>query len=689
MSNRTERWQATLALRIAVAASLLASVIIFSIGGTTYLFMRKMVETNTKTNMLGSADILAEHISGNINAMYDSLVSMSVSYLKGSAFVDSMEGAGSLAGVLSGANNIKADIIVTDVLGRPSASIKKDSILLPENQWVAEAANNGQERSIVLVKDGQPVLVMAKPIFFATTGTMEGVLVYQLPFKRLLIAHSRYRAIATWPWMSAFYLGYRDPDTNKMKYSGNKAPPTNGPLVYKRLKLPQQLSHLGISLVLAADANAIDKPVNRLLYIYLIVGFILLCLVVVISIIGANRLTRRLKRLQDEASAIAADCGSVTGRFVVEGNDEVSSLSVAFNHMMDLLEKAYKKLERKARQDRELNEERFRTLVTLGPAVIYSRDISDGFPIKFIGNNISQLVGWDSDNFIEDRSFWIDNIHPDDVSGVLEAFGGFITHGRLDHEYRLRRKDGSYGWVHDELKVVYSKDETPHEIIGYLTDISDHKKAEEKVKASLKEKEVLVQEISHRVKNNLQVVSSMLALQASAESDIKIVNALEESNRRVNVMARIHESFCRSDDMPRVNAGDYLGSIIDDVKLSYAGDPREIRFNEKVDDVVFDIDRAISVGQIISELISNTLKHAFPKGKGGSVDVSLRQKGEGSVELIVVDDGVGLPEGLDIEKSTSLGLKLVAALATGLGGKINVDCSRGTKFSMVFERDPS
>ena len=209
--------------------------------------------------------------------------------------------------------------------------------------------------------------------------------------------------------------------------------------------------------------------------------------------------------------------------------------------------------------------------------------------------------------------------------------------------------------------------------------------ASEKVKASLQEKEVLLKEIHHRVKNNLQIISSMLSLQARAEPDAASRKALEECQRRVKVMARIHESLHQSNNVSAVDAREYINAIAADTVDSSWINSQKVQTVVEVDKINIDIDTAIVCGQIFSELYSNCIKHAFPDQRSGSIKVTMRRVEKGRMELKVVDDGIGLSESFNIHKSTTLGMKLVGALTTQLNGEISIDGSCGTSVWITFE----
>lgn len=211
-------------------------------------------------------------------------------------------------------------------------------------------------------------------------------------------------------------------------------------------------------------------------------------------------------------------------------------------------------------------------------------------------------------------------------------------------------------------------------------DITERKKSEDKIKASLKEKEVLLQEIHHRVKNNMQIISSLLNLQTKyVGGDVVALDVLKESQNRVTSMAMIHEKLYQSHDFMHVEIGEYIEKLVGDLLYSYAVPEGQIVPLVEYDDIELNIETSIPCGLIISELVSNSLKYAFPDGKTGEIAISLRNH-EGGYLLVISDNGVGLPENLEFTRTDSLGLELVNNLVDQVDGTIELDKNYGTKF---------
>jgi two-component sensor histidine kinase len=217
--------------------------------------------------------------------------------------------------------------------------------------------------------------------------------------------------------------------------------------------------------------------------------------------------------------------------------------------------------------------------------------------------------------------------------------------------------------------------------------------AEEQMRSSLHEKEVLLKEIYHRVKNNLQVVSSLLNLQSQRVADLTAVEVLRESQHRVRSMALIHERLYKSSDLARINFADYMRDLATFLFRSYNTDSATVQLQVIAEqDVQLNINTAIPCGLIVNELLSNALKHAFPDGRQGTVTMQLTRDTAGHISLSVADNGIGLPAEIDIDQTESLGLQLVKTLVQQIDGTLRLDRQSGTSFIItlpVVHEDPA
>jgi len=212
----------------------------------------------------------------------------------------------------------------------------------------------------------------------------------------------------------------------------------------------------------------------------------------------------------------------------------------------------------------------------------------------------------------------------------------------------------------------------------------DRKRAEEKIKTSLEEKDVMLREIHHRVKNNMQIVLSLLRLQTRHFKDENMIEMFKVTQNRIKSMALIHESLYRAEDLASIDFSDYTKIMTSHLLAMYGVVMGAINLTVDIEDVYLDINRAIPCGLIISELVSNSLNHAFPKGRKGEIIVKMHSDKKGKHTLIIRDTGVGFPEGLDIHETETLGMQLVTDLVKQLEGTIKLNREGGTKFKVTF-----
>jgi two-component sensor histidine kinase len=217
-------------------------------------------------------------------------------------------------------------------------------------------------------------------------------------------------------------------------------------------------------------------------------------------------------------------------------------------------------------------------------------------------------------------------------------------------------------------------------------EIADRKKAEEKVQQSLKEKEILLQEIHHRVKNNMQVISSLLDLQSQYVNDRESLEMFKEGQNRILFMASVHEKLYQSEDLAKINFDGYIRSITHQFLRTYGIDPGVVRLSINCSDVLLDISKAVPCGLIINELIFNSLKHAFPEGERGGITVDFHPDRDNRLTLVVSDTGIELPEDIDISDAETLGLQLISDLVDQVSGTLEIERNGGTAFKITFNQ---
>ncbi len=245
------------------------------------------------------------------------------------------------------------------------------------------------------------------------------------------------------------------------------------------------------------------------------------------------------------------------------------------------------------------------------------------------------------------------------------------------------RADGTYFPAEYSFNPIMEKGEVKGGVVTF-TDITKRKKSEKIIEDSLKEKDILLREIHHRVKNNMQIISSLLNLQSAYFQDSEAVNVFKESQNRIRSMALIHEKLYQSGNIAGVKLGDYVQDLASHLMSSYSLDSTKIRLTTDIENVSLGIDTAISLGLIVNELLSNAFKYAFPNGASGEIKLSYKPTEGNTSTLIIHDNGIGFPKNIDFRQTDSLGLQLVNTLVEQLEGNIELNRMNGTEFTIVL-----
>lgn len=299
--------------------------------------------------------------------------------------------------------------------------------------------------------------------------------------------------------------------------------------------------------------------------------------------------------------------------------------------------------------------------------------------LTYVNSRMSDLLGYPQDELVgvPAARFVVD---PDDLSARLAARARGLAEIR---EANLRRKDGSLITVRISGSPLRDEAGTCVGSLAMISDITREKRAEAQVRASLTEKETLLREIHHRVKNNLQLVSSLLSLQNRAVRDEAARAALCESRARVRSIALAHEYLHRPDSLARVRVSQYLHGLVALIACSRPHEHVAVSYVPHGDDIVLELERAVVCGLIVNELVANSLRHAFPYERLGHVEIDCRADGDGACVLEVRDDGIGIGA-THIEEHPSFGLELVRALVQQLDGEMTVQTRAGTAFRVRF-----
>jgi len=328
------------------------------------------------------------------------------------------------------------------------------------------------------------------------------------------------------------------------------------------------------------------------------------------------------------------------------------------------------------------SEERYKTLVQTSPdAVTVTNPVG---LITYVSHQTLKLHGYDSSEELLGRSA-IDLVAPKDRVKATLNMKRTLKEGVIrDEEYSLLKKDGSIFIGELSASVVRNIRGEPSMIIAATRDITERKVSEEALKNSIKEKEFLLQEIHHRVKNNLQVISSILDMTSMRIKDSACQNLIHDARAKIQTMTFIHSQLYRSDRFDRIDMSTHIKELLNYLASIFARD-KKITSHVEIKDVHLPLTQAIPCSLVLTELISNAFKHAFKKGQRGTIEVSMNKTEGNRVFLRVRDDGIGMDTDIDIQDIKSLGLKLVRNLVMKqLKGQIQVKKNHYTEFQIVF-----
>ncbi len=338
-----------------------------------------------------------------------------------------------------------------------------------------------------------------------------------------------------------------------------------------------------------------------------------------------------------------------------------------------------------ARRRLFLSEERLDVAIQGSGLGLWDWDLRTGEII--INRRWAEMLGYSLTDLSPSLETWLSMVHPDDKDAVWNRL---LRHFQrlepgFEAEQRLRSKGGEWVWVLSKGRVVERDEEgNPLRAAGTHQDISERKRMEDRLRESIKEKEVLLQEVNHRVKNNLQLLISLLNLQSGEMRDEPALRVMTEWRNRVLAMSLIQEKLHQDGGSEHISSFDYLHSLAEWVFVTHNLVDR-IAMDLRIEDLRLGLDQAIPLGLVLNELVSNSLRHAFPDGRRGKVWITLSEPSKTRLRLEVRDDGVGPPPGFDLHGAGSLGLLLVVSLAAQLQGTVEAGPGEGSGFRITLD----
>jgi two-component system, sensor histidine kinase PdtaS len=365
--------------------------------------------------------------------------------------------------------------------------------------------------------------------------------------------------------------------------------------------------------------------------------------------------------------------GVLDVRLTLAGRDEVARLASSLNAMLDALGRHVEAI-KAAEEAMKRSEAKYRALFEASTDAIFL-ETQDGRVLdcnpaasRLFEHDKAALVGMAFSQLVEGDA-------PTDRDVLQEEL---TARGYLFIERTGRKRSGPT--FPCEVSIRVAQIGPSNLLVAFVHDTTERARAEENLRTSLGEKELLLREVHHRVKNNMQIISSLLNLQAVTIRDPGAIVLLKECQARIRSMALVHEKLYQSKDMARVHFSDYVRSLALYLFNFWQVNEERIRLDLRIANILLDINTAIPLGLILNELISNALEHAYRGGRTGELRIRLVALDPSQYELIVEDDGVGLPPGLDIERTETLGLQLVCLLVKQLDGTIEVSSQGGTRF---------
>ncbi len=389
-------------------------------------------------------------------------------------------------------------------------------------------------------------------------------------------------------------------------------------------------------------------------------------------------------------------------------------------NVMDITER------RKAEDALLISNERYQLVTKATNDAIWDWDVAK--QICYYGEGYKTIFGHSFGNSYAGMEVWIEHIHPDDVARVVENFHATSVNNLKEWviEYRFRCANGNYKYVKDRGYAIHNASGQVVRITGALADNSEHKlsetllkefndelskkveektsklghalrlmrqeviarvRTEESLQQSLQEKEVLLKEIHHRVKNNMAIISGLLSLQTRHVSHPELKVMLKDSQARIKSMALIHELLYQNDNLSRIDFKSYIHKLAAGISGSFLDKSKEVDIKIEADEAELDIVQAVPCGLILNELLTNSFKYAFVNKQAGQVQIIFK-KGDSGYTLTVTDNGNGLPETFDLCSAKTLGMQLIRNLAQQIGGKFNVSgngVNTGASFSILWQ----
>lgn len=538
-------------------------------------------------------------------------------------------------------------------------------------------SNSSEGTAGIIITQYGPMIISSQPILTSSgDGPAQGTLIMGR-----FLGQTELNRLSNITNSSVSLEDYNDsnmpPDFQKARFSLT----TTNPIFVQALGPNSIAGYISLNDIYGNPALILKTEIPRVIYqdyqgsiIYLIASLILLGLL--FGVLTLYYLDKNiLNRLEKIVSGVVkiGETDDLSKRVYAEGDDELANLGRSINETFDSLEKSEYKLRESEKRYRNIFEN------TGTSMLILDEDLN----VFLVNKEFENVFGF-FEKKLEAKMNWIDLIAYPDNDKIWNYHNKILNERKISkipetYELELKNKRGEIG----DFLATFNNIPNTERILVSLIDISDRKKAENEIKSSLKEKEALLREIHHRVKNNMQIISSLISLQSAEVSDEKLVSLYKETENRIHSMALVHENLYQSHDLSHIGLSQYVQNLVEDLIYSY-GVSNAIETEIEVPSIEVNLETAIPLGLIINEMVSNSIKHAFPDKKG-KIMVKLEIDSDENLILMVSDDGVGLPKDSDIDSIKKFGLKLIQALIQQLDGKLTFESKNGTTFCIKFK----
>jgi PAS domain S-box-containing protein len=360
---------------------------------------------------------------------------------------------------------------------------------------------------------------------------------------------------------------------------------------------------------------------------------------------------------------------------IIDKNGDIRGVILVFSNVTE----KYKIQEKIRESERMLN-----TLIGNLPGMVYRCKNEPEWPMEFVSPGSVKLTGYSPEDFYAKSSLYQEIIHPDDRDKVWDNIQKAVHQRKIfSIQYRILDVNKMEKWVHEQGQGVFSDEGKIIALEGFIRDITSQMKASIEIKNLLKEKEILLREVHHRTKNNMNTMASLLSLQEKQLDDEKAVSALKDARNRIRTMVSVYDKLFKSDNFREMSAPFYLNDLIQKVCASF-NDPEKIKIQKQIQNITLDSNALFTIGLIINELLTNSEKYAFPGDRRGEISIELLQKEPGILALQYADNGVGISENSLHGQSDGFGLKLVHLLTDQLKGTISLEREKGTRYTITF-----